>query len=575
MEDATSQEGNSSRFAKYRKKRFLLLLLPLLLIIILTVFIGLRIIQHQNQVKLAKRGVFINKSLENKPLLNVEKEINTPMLLPYVPNFKKLRLSYNLPVGDGTLIPYKNHFITWWGYQILEIDAKTHKYIREAIMPCSVDDLIVHESTLFVLCKDRLPIEKNSIFYTDVSSIYTIDLKSGLLKRHYSHAFGEMRFSDVPSTINSNPKFVDYPIISNLNFTYKDDNLWLGVENGLVKISTNSEEITFYNLDAFTCKYTCLKFEEYSSVDGEFLIYSNKSAVWTYTVTSDGKIILYVYNDKKNSWDSYSSESVENSIPIPGWASMFEDNNKIYFYYTILKKNTDTNSSSDTLYRIIVFNTITKKWSHVTDTNNMSNAQKKYFPGVEYEYGVTPTNFGPNFGIISNKVNNKYYLTGSDGIYVLKEHTFPKKIVSFNFNLNDLETMYVNQDETSIFIVGRKGALEDRPKTIGEQLAILRVDLKNKKITDIMKNSSLLSRQSLSSKYPDSLQQLMDLFASNIRLTPAKNGIMIIGNINLTGSSDMRQLGVIDLQTDTFKLFYSCTSHPSSPLENCLPKSNF
>jgi hypothetical protein len=570
MDEVISQEENKpSRFAKYRKKRFLLFIFFLTPLVILAVFIGLKLIQHQNQVKLAKRGVFINKSLDGKPLLNIEKNINTPILLPYVPNFDNLD-EFDLPIGNGTLIPYRNHYITWWWYQILEIDAKTHKYIREAKMPCSVDDLIVHNSTLFVLCSPKIISSSPNL-----SSVYTIDLNSGMLKDHISPV-------DISHTVDSTD-LEQYPYLnilnhtSDLNFTFEGDNLWLGVKNGVVKINTSNNDTTFYNLNAFTCKYTCLKFEDYSTDDGQFLVYSNKSSVWTYTETPDKKIILYVYNNKKDSWDNYSSDSIEKSIPINNVNFMFSGNDDILMYYTIPGSNRiNSVNTSSFQYRFIIFDTITKKWRHLTDSGNVSEVQEKYFPGTD-KYRVPDTRFGPYFQIISNKVNGKYYLLGNDGIYVLKKNTFPKKIL--DLDLEKIEgklykngiygTMYVNKDETYILIMGRKGYPEYGDNTVGKQVAILRIDLNSKKIIDIMKNSAVSQQNMPINGY---LQQVMDLFLSNLKLLPTKDGITITGNLNPKSSTDIRQVGEINLQNNTFKLFYSCQNLHSSQIEDCFPK---
>lgn len=579
MDEINSQEENKPhRFAKYRKKRFLIFICCL---VVVAGFGGPEIFKYLKGLVLAQNGIYINESLDGNSLLYIRKNINIPILLPYVPNFEKLT-EEDLPLPNGSLITHKNHSFLWSGSQILEIDSKTHKYIREGEMPCSsIQGMLIQGTTLFVKCWNT---QQLSTITQLVSDIFTIDLNSGFMKNYYDQGIDDVDTTDVinkkmietysdKSLTGLYDNLKDFPYFSNINFTVKDDNLWLGVRNGVVRIDTKSDNTVFYNLNAFSCKSTCLDYKLGFEPSATFPIYSNNSAVWTYTLTPEKKIILYIYNNKKKGWDSYSSENIEKS-EINNLYSILWGSNTIYFsYFTPVKGNTNSFNSNST--RFIEFNTLTRKWKYITDTKNTDKAQKKYFPNAVHRVGEFYVQYGPYYEAISNKINDKYYLETADGIYVLNKNSFPKKILDIDLSAISVSAIFVDKDEKNIIIMGRKEDPRGPVVTLGEELTILKIDLKSKKLIDIMKNSTA-SGEKISFSYPtDTLQAVVNLFdftPNTLRLRPTKDGFIIASELGSHGDSDVREIGEVNLQNNTFQLFYSCFGQRTPALMDCLPK---
>ncbi len=417
--------------------------------------------------------------IKENPYLDIQKIEIKNALVPYVPNFDNLSLSDLPNISDvRAAYSYNSHVILVGSSNIIELDPKTNEIIRVAntsIFDCFYYSIKI-ENDLYLACNETGKLK--------LQGIYKLDLKTGNVIKSYKPKLG-----------------VDF---TNLNIALSGKTVWGGAQNGVIKIDTVTNDVSFYPSEKFNYFANCPWYN----------VGANDANVWVTPQASDC-VGVSVYNNLTDSWENYPNnvfESVCQINPINNYFTFAFSKERFY-----LATNGGIGDPGDCLF---TYDKNIKTWVKVADPkkdqlNKPKDYRNKYFPSAllaqnngsqdaEFNYyesngEVNDYKWERTFLSIAGKRSNKYYILANDGIYTLENNSFPKLLIRVNIPLSGDRSFVDTKEEYALLIGPVFGMVVGN--TFADQMVATLVNIKTAEQVDLLKTSGLSSSTDTANLY--------------------------------------------------------------------------
>lgn len=509
-QDQKLQQGNIIPPFPNSTRKIALAFFILIILIVISIILLIRIknsTQYIAYKPTTKQDENQSIDFSNNPYLHIKTEEIKNALITYVPNYENLKLEDLPNIYDVRAIyPYNNHLILVGSPNILEVDVENNRIIRAAnrkVSDCFYYSIKIGND-LYLAC--------NRSDQLNLRGIYKLNLKNGTVVKSYT------------------PKgMVDF---TNLNIALNKTTIWGGVQNGVIKIDTLTDEVKFYPASTFPYQGHCPWYN----------IGANDKFVWVTPQASNCKGVS-VYNEASNTWDTYLDTIFKNLSP-----NYMVDNFFTFAY-----------SADDKFYiavnggigypgdYVVTFDDVSGKWVKVVDGSivKLETPQQyrdKYFPDAllaynggshargfnyyDYKRGrVMDYSWDTNFISIAGKRGEKYYIVANNGIYTLSKNSFPKLLISAKIHggIPELSKSYVDKDERYAFIIGPIGGYYGNLNpTVSSELSAELVDLKTGDAYDLIETNGYSN-----AKITDEISEIINKISEST-IEEIENGILLI-----------------------------------------------
>jgi len=417
--------------------------------------------------------------IKENPYLDIQKIEIKNVLVPYVSNFDNLSQSDLPNITDiRAVYSYNGHVILVGSPNIMEVDPNTNEIIRAA------DKRIFDCFYYSVKIGDALYLACNGTGGLKLQGIYKLDLKTGNIVKSYKPKPG-----------------VDF---TNLNIALSGKTVWGGAQNGVIKIDTLTNDVSFYPSEKFS----------YSAHCPWYNIGANDVNVWMTPQASDC-VGVSIYNNATDFWDNYPNnvfESVCQVKPITHYFTFAYSREKFY-----LAANGGIGDPGDCIF---TYDQNTKTWIKVADPKKdqlkkPKDYRNKYFPNallaqnngsqdVEFNYyesggEVNDYKWERTYFSIAGRRSNKYYILANDGVYTLEKNSFPKLITKVNIPVGGNTSFVDNKEEYALLIGPVFGMVVG--DTFSDRMVSYLISLKTGELVDLLKTTGLSSSTNTSGLY--------------------------------------------------------------------------